>query len=157
MRVSLFSDCFCSFLQCLLRSDLCMHGNQYYPLSFQKMVQLPPKFRYGFFVSVVWHVVTFKVLCVCVQGVKSGSFEKPSSAQSVPLLLVVENALSPAAEFLEEAWFVCFVVVFVLHLCLCQLPLTIQHVGFLDQSSLPGLWRTSNNKQNQQRTAPIVF
>lgn len=72
--------------------------------------------------SVVWHVVIFKVLCVCVQGVKSGSFEKPSSAQLVPLLLV-ENAVSPAAEFLEEALFV--LVFGFLHLCLCQLPLAV--------------------------------
>lgn len=60
---------------------------------------------------------------------------KAKFSSIVPLLPVVEKAGSPAAEFSKENLFVCICCCLgfiFLRLCLCQLPLAIQCVGFLD-------------------------
>lgn len=97
-------------------------------------------------VSVVWHVVIFKVfVCMDVGGQERQPW-KAKFSWVVPLLPVVEKAGFPPAAFQKENFFFSFF----LHFSLSQLPLAIQHVGILGQSVRQAFSRTSSSEQSQQ-------
>lgn len=78
-------------------------------LEFSEDGVVTSKVQIWFFVSVVWHVVIFKVLCICMQGVKSCSFEKPSSAQQSPCCWLLKRlALLQLSFQRKTCLFVCF-------------------------------------------------
>lgn len=146
MRVSQL--CFLlQFLTVFAQKLICVYRKSVASLEFLEDGVVTPKFRCVLFVRLLSGMELFlKFLCVCVQGVKSGSLEKPSSAESSPLLPVVEKAGFPPAAFPKENYSCLF-----FHTCVCLNCLWLcSHVGILGQSVHRAPWRTSSSKQNQE-------
>lgn len=107
-------------------------------LEFSEDGVVTSKVQICFFVSVVWHVVIFKVLCICMQGVKSCSFEKPSSAQQSPCCWLLKRLALLQLSFQRKTCLFVFVVVWVLffYACVCVncLQLSSMYASWISQS-----------------------
>lgn len=146
MRVSQHSVFCFHFLQCSLRSDLCIQSKSVAFLEFLEDSIVTPKSDMFCLCVLLFGMQLFlKFLCVCMQGVKSGSLEKPSSAEESPCCRLLKRLVFLLQPF-QRKTFSCFF----LHLCLSQQPLAIQHVGIAGQSIRQALSSTSSSKQSQQ-------